>query len=1093
MSAESNTASAIGYLHECFESDHSHRELWNIFSSKVEHILLKPAGPFNIPQAYGDLVLPVIESYRREKTFRHFSYFVVGKQHTNRYGKSKTSTFCAPLFTFEASLEKQTDASLDHHYQQVIDFSSVNTNNAVLGLWQDDKVLQDSLANELISALSIFNKPENDASQLTSSLIKSFNHANSKINITVEPSEFHDKSSFNKLFKGIKTDTYYLVAMNASAVIERSISTRGILDELSLLTQSNQYSKPLQLSLGATNNGVLKNIQPANYNYIPGILSDAQKSALSSAAESELSLLIGPPGTGKSYTIACLALERFMQGESVLIVSRNEHAIDVIKEKITETFGLNQSSIMRAGTKGYHKELKQHLDHILKKGQPKPSQSNQLQQSLDHVNKDLLTAEAQLVNRFKRAEKEGLLLQNIESGRTSFQWVKKCQLWWSQYYSNNQGLLQTSLKSIQALHKRRDRLLAQSIDQHAKTKVSHTLSNHRRQISGFKSALSARTSSRQDKILSELDFSILLESMPIWLCSLEGLHKTLPLTHELFDLVIIDEATQCDIASCLPALQRAKRAMIVGDPKQLRHISFLSKTKQQTILKKHEINNGHHHHSIDINYRDHSLIDLAELNIQQQSAIVMLNEHYRSVPEIIRFSNQQFYQSRLRLMTEKPTLTERNALKVIEVEQGQRINGINVREADAILNKLRELVLEQASVSPEYKLSIGVLSFFRAQAEYIQDEIFKNFDLEQIMVHKLRCGTPYAFQGEERDIMLISCAVDKDSVSGSFNYINRADVFNVSITRARELQLIYLSCPKECLPEKSLLNLYIKSINQVQDIHLSCEQERHQDVKNLIEHLRSENYQVLLNYPVAGIEMDLVIMKDSEVLAVDLVGFAGEEADAFHLSRYKIFERAGLTIIPICVTSWRLKHLEVLACITNTFKELKAKNTIGQLEAPKKMGLWMNLLTINPMLAETTRTIEDLLNALDAYSQLDILKRVIHQYKKVLWILNERLDSRELTFIRYSGACEQVFLAALDNFRQWSDITKISGIKPSSKHQEILEGYMKEVNDSLIELEKMALKWGQAVTKAQLANSDINEAVADLEHLNSRIEHYSKF
>ena len=121
------------------------------------------------------------------------------------------------------------------------------------------------------------------------------------------------------------------------------------------------------------------------------------------------------------------------------------------------------------------------------------------------------------------------------------------------------------------------------------------------------------------------------------------------------------------------------------------------------------------------------------------------------------------------------------------------------------------------------------------------------------------------------------------------------------------------------------------------------------------------------------------------------------------------------------------------------------------------------------------------------------MKRVIHQYKKVLWILNERLDSRELTFIRYSGACEQVFLAALDNFRQWSDITKISGIKPSSKHQEILEGYMKEVNDSLIELEKMALKWGQAVTKAQLANSDINEAVADLEHLNSRIEHYSKF
>jgi superfamily I DNA and/or RNA helicase len=1087
MTADSNTPAAIGYLHECFESDHSQSELWNIFSNKVEQILFNPVNSLAIPDIYGDKVLPVIESYRREKTFRHFSYFIVGKQQSNRYGKSKVSTFCAPLFIFEATLKKLERCITDTSYQQVIDSSSIDVNPALLGLWQSDKARQDTLADELISILSNNAGSDYDENNVASALIKTLSEINSDLATALNNTEFHDKASFNKAFKGLKVGTYFLVPMNACAVIERSISTRGILDELSLLKESKQYSKPLQLSLNSSDSSLHKKGKPADYNYIPGILSSAQKCALTCAAESELSLLIGPPGTGKSYTIACLALERFMQGESVLIVSRNEHAIDVIKEKITETFGLSQGSIMRAGTKDYHRQLKLHLEKILQEKQPELNHANRLKKQLEHINNSISAAEKLLDTRFKRAENEGLLLQNIESGKRSFNWLTQLRLWWSQRYLNKLGLLQTSLKTIQDLHKERNHLLAQSIDHSAQKKINHTLFHHRRQLTGFKSALSARTSSRQEKILSGLDFSILLESMPIWLCSLEGLHKTLPLTHELFDLVIIDEATQCDIASCLPALQRAKRAMVVGDPKQLRHISFLSKAKQQSILEKYDSDSA----SLDINYRDHSLIDLAQRHIQHQSSIVMLNEHYRSVPEIIRFSNENFYQSRLRLMTEKPTLAARNAIQVIDVEHGKRIEGINTAEADAILNKLRALVLEQATVAAEYKLSIGVLSFFRAQAEYIQDEIFKHFNLDEIMAHKLRCGTPYAFQGEERDIMLISCGVDEDSVAGSFNYINRADVFNVSITRARELQLVYLSCAKDKLPEKSLLKKFIFSIDQAPSIQLSCEQDRHHDIKDLIQHLRADDYHVLLNYPVAGIEMDLVIMKDSEVLAVDLVGFVGEEADAFHLSRYKIFERAGLTIIPICVTSWRLKRLEVLASIKTTFKELKDKNTLGQLEGPKKLGLWMQLMAINPMLADTTRVIEDLLVALNAQPQLKLLKHVIQQYKKVLWVLTERLEPTELTFIRYSGASEQVYLAALDNFQQWSEVSKLSGINTSSEQQSILDAYISEINTSLLGLEKMSLKWGQAVTKSQLANSNLIEATSELDALNNRIEYYS--
>lgn len=1092
--------SAIGYLRECFESDNGNRELWNIFSTKVEQLALAHS-PFTISDAYGDKVLPILETYRREKTFRHLGYFIVGKQQSNRYGKQKVATFCAPLFSVDASLSNNTPHE-SNRYQQVLDTGTLRCHDALLALWADDKQLRSVLSDTLMDHVQL----EGDYFHADADfIINTLNQANPELDLQYRAESFTDKASFNACFKGLKVDQYFLVPMTASAVIERSLSSRGILDELNLLEQANDYSAPLKLSLGydlaTVEHEAFADYKPARCEYVPGLLSEAQQNMINAAAKAQLSMMIGPPGTGKSYTIASLALERFMQGESVLIVSQNEHAIDVIKEKITETFGLSQGSVMRAGTKDYHRQLKQLLDQRLQTRLTDNADSQQtLQQEMNHLNAQLKKSETLLNKRFRYAENEGKLFQQLASG-TGFSLLAKIKLWWGQRYLNKMGLLQGSLSQVQALHQQRDALVSNMIDRIAEEKISHTLKHHRRELTGFKSALSARTSARQEKILSSLDFSILLESMPIWLSSLEGLHKTLPLTRELFDLVIIDEATQCDVASCLPALQRGKRALIVGDPKQLRHISFLSKNKQQQILQRHQgTMTPEIADRFDISFRDHSMIDVAQKNIQQHDAIIMLNEHYRSAPEIIRFSNQHFYQNQLRLMTEKPTIKVKQSVEVIQLDHAQRVNGINQVEAEAIITKLRQLINQQGNVSAEYKLSIGVLGFFRAQAEFIQDLIFQNFELEEIMQHKLRCGTPYAFQGEERDIMLISCGVDENSVAGSFNYLNRPDVFNVGITRARELQLIFLSCPADQLPEKSLLAQLVDSISQRQNITMGNEENQQQDVNHLIQRLRSQDYQVLLNYPVAGIEMDMVVMKDDEVLAIDLIGFAGDQADAFHLERYKIFERAGLKIIPLCVTSWHSKQAEVLHSIAEIFQQLRKENTLNQLSAPKKLGLWSQLLGLNPILAEATRAIENNLLLLKAQEPLKLLEQIIAQYKKVLWILTERLNPEELTYIRYTSVAEQVLLAVLDNFTQWSEVAKIfySNTEDKTSEQQVLrhqqqallDGVMQENSQSLLALEKMTLEWGLAVTKTQLANSDIQLALTEFEHITQRVEHY---
>lgn len=1093
-------SNAVGYLRDCFINDNTSSELWNIFSSRLDQLLLLPiinnpdgevsTSAYALPQSYGHTVLPMIETYRREKNFRHFQYFVIGKQQKNHYGKQRNSTFCAPLFSADSQINL-----LNGEYDGQLT-GSAECNHALLELLLEDEASCEALASQLSTEMANSQKL-NDPQQL----IKLFKAYNNDLNISVSDASFNDKKSFGQAFKGLKQGRYYLVAMSGFALLERSRSTRGILDELTSLSSLEQYSAPLKYSLNSpldseTTNRLKSRAKHARCDLVPGLLSDAQKAIMQSSATSPLSLLIGPPGTGKSYTIASIAIERFMQGESVLIVSQNEHAIDVIKEKITETFGLNQTSVMRAGTKDYHKQLKQHLDNLLqdyhpyslwsaKSGAAKEPSKKELATKLEQLNQEILEAEGLLSSRFLRAENEGRLFQQLESGNRAFNLFTKFKLWWSERYLNKMGLLAETLSKVQNLNRNKDALLSRYIDRLANDKIKQTVRDHRRQMTGFKSALSARTSQRQEKILADLDFSLLLESMPIWLCSLEGLHKTLPLTHELFDLVIIDEATQCDIASCLPALQRAKRALVVGDPKQLKHISFLAKDKQQQIFHQHQLDKS----TLEISYRDHSMIDLAQRHIQNQADIVMLNEHYRSAPDIIRFSNQQFYQNKLRLMTEKPAIEAKKHIDVITVNNAKRIDGINIVEADAIIEKIHQLIIEQEKVVKDYKLSIGVLSFFRDQAQYIQDRIFQSFDIEQIITHKLRCGTPYAFQGEERDVMLISCAVDVGSVPGTFTYINRPDVFNVGITRARELQLLFLSCPVDQLPDNSLLKKLILSFQQNLRADIGIRNNREYEIQKLVENLQGQEYQVLLNYPLAGVEMDMVVMHGEETLAIDLIGFAGQGSDAFHLERYKIFERAGLSIIPLCIFSWKTQREELLLSIQHVFKRLKEKNTLSRIDQGEKLGLWCQLLPLNNQVAQSTCLIEETLLALKADTQRQLLAQLINQFKKVHWILAERLNPSELTYIRYTGAADQVYLAALDQFKRWADINN-SQLNLNSEQHELLTKLMGEIHKSVSSLEQLAFKWGKAVTQMQLAETGLTDAISELDRLSSSIDEY---
>ena len=272
-----------------------------------------------------------------------------------------------------------------------------------------------------------------------------------------------------------------------------------------------------------------------------------------------------------------------------------------------------------------------------------------------------------------------------------------------------------------------------------------------------------------------------MEAFPCWCVTTYAASGSLPLKPGLFDVVIIDEASQCDIASCFPILYRAKKAVVVGDDKQLPHLSFLEKAKEQSFLSQYGINDRY---QLMWRFRSNSMFDVANYYSMHP---VLLDEHFRSLPPIINYSNKEFYGNRIKVMKRND-----NSSKVIEaviVPDGKiDVDATrNLPEIEAVVKKLHEIVLEDERKNPENPVSIGIISPFRAQVDQLKISVAKVLSEHMIEKHQIEIGTAHTFQGDERDIMLISWAYANNSFPQSLIFLQKPNLFNVAITRARAL------------------------------------------------------------------------------------------------------------------------------------------------------------------------------------------------------------------------------------------------------------------------------------------------------------------
>ncbi len=342
-------------------------------------------------------------------------------------------------------------------------------------------------------------------------------------------------------------------------------------------------------------------------------------------------------------------------------------------------------------------------------------------------------------------------------------------------------------------------------------RIRSLLRKHRPELKRFSSALRARASGRQEALFAEMNLPLLLEAFPLWMSTFRDLAKLAPFEREMFDLVVVDEATQSDMASALPALYRGRRAAVTGDPKQLRHVSFLSRDRGRLLGEEA----GLSEEEIDaLDYREKSLLDLVDDSLSSQDRAIFLDEHFRSMPSIIAFSNREFYGGQLRVMTARPSTLRLQSVLLRRVDGKRDPNGRNVAEAEAIAAEVLSLVERERALPRGRCHSIGVLSPFRDQVEHLVGILTERLPHEAIEKHDLLVATPYGFQGEERDFMFLSLAVDAESHPQAFRHLSQPDVFNVAITRARSHQTIVASLEPSELPAGSLAARYLREIEK---------------------------------------------------------------------------------------------------------------------------------------------------------------------------------------------------------------------------------------------------------------------------------------
>ena len=402
------------------------------------------------------------------------------------------------------------------------------------------------------------------------------------------------------------------------------------------------------------------------------------------------------------------------------------------------------------------------------------------------------------------------------------------------------------------------------------------------------------------------------DAVPAWIMPLHRVYETVDAGAGIFDVIIVDEASQCGPEG-LPLMYLGKRILVVGDDKQISPEAVGVNREQVQHLMRNYLYDFDHVDSFDV---ESSLFDHGRIRFSNR---ISLREHFRCMPEIIRFSNDLCYRTDPLIPLRQYPPDRLEPLKVTTIPNGYREGKgnrvINRPEADALVE-----AIEKCCNDDRYQgMTMGVIVLQgEAQAYHIEEKLLQKIGAEEMENRRLICGNPYSFQGDERDVIFLSMVAAPNERIGAMTKASDQRRFNVAASRARDQMWLFHSATLNHLSEqcfrKRLLEHFMNPISHIsQALGETAEELRIKafQANRMIEkapppfdswfevdvalQIAGKGFRVVPQYEFAGKRIDLVIQGEKSQLAVECDGDYWHGADAYtaDMERQRMLERCG--------------------------------------------------------------------------------------------------------------------------------------------------------------------------------------------------------
>ena len=614
-------------------------------------------------------------------------------------------------------------------------------------------------------------------------------------------------------------------ATNCFEYLKRLADYVGIKGEASSNFLSSQYGKIRTISprsvlaaylekkpLAQQEDALVQPIFPFGFNL-------SQKEATQKALSNQLSVIEGPPGTGKTQTILNIIANAIIHNQTVAVVSNNNSATANVFEK------LQKYDVDFIGAYLGNKDNKEKFFAKQTGEYPNMASWELPDIEIEKIKEDLVASGKKLDQMLEYKNRQALLKQELAAlqiereyfkqynTQSDMKWPKFASLWpisadavlaimlryqrnvqngqvtlggklfnlfsygiyTFKFYRNTPEEIVSSLQQMyydrkcQELEDENDQLLGHLSNYHFDREIKIASESA---MKVFKAVIGKRFNTNPSRQLFSEDIIwkntiAFVKEYPVILSTTHSL-RSCASENFMFDYVIVDEASQVDLVTGALALSCAKNAVIVGDLKQLPNV-ITSEVAQITeqIFQSYQLHSAY-------SYADHSLLSSC-VNLYDDIPTTLLKEHYRCHPKIIGFCNQKFYNNQLIILTDEKANDQ--PLLVYKTVKGNHARGhFNQRQIDVIF----EEILPHQKID-EASQSVGIISPYRLQTDALQKAIGSR-NIEADTVHK--------YQGREKDIIILTTVANEVQAN---DFVDNPNLINVAVSRAVDQLIVVVS------------------------------------------------------------------------------------------------------------------------------------------------------------------------------------------------------------------------------------------------------------------------------------------------------------